>query len=189
MADTNRTFELGRTSLWGESRTRTLMAAPRADKPGLGRRQGNPCPARHFSVGLKGWLLVVVLFLLGAGTLFLTEANSGVSGQVVLLTCASAARTPDPSCPPADVVPVPAQILIQSTHGSVLARINSSDGSFHLNLLPGSYFLIATGTGPDGNGEAGNLAFDVKPFTNQRVTVKMVSLGPPGPCRSNLACG
>jgi hypothetical protein len=140
-------------------------------------------------VGLKGWLLVVVLLLLGAGTLLLTEANSGVSGQVVLLTCASAARTPDPPCPPADVVPVPAQILIQSTNGSVVARINSSDGSFHLNLLPGSYFLIAAGTGPDGNGEAGNLAFDVKPFTNQRVTVKMVSIGPPGRCRSNLACG
>jgi hypothetical protein len=107
----------------------------------------------------------------------------------VLLTCASAARTPNPSCPPADIVPVPAQILIQSTNGSVVARINSSDGSFHLNLLPGSYLLIAGGTGRDANVEAGNLAFDVKPFTNQRVTVKMVSIGPPGSCRSNLACG
>ncbi len=139
-------------------------------------------------MGLKGWLLVAVLLLLGAGTLFLTESNSGVSGQVVLLTCASAAHTPDPSCPPKDVVPVPAEILIQSTYGSFAARINSSDGSFQLNLLPGSYLLIATEAGPDGNGEAGNLAFDVKPFSRQRVTVKMVSLGPPSPCTPHLAC-
>jgi hypothetical protein len=131
----------------------------------------------------------LVCVLAALSSLFLTPVASGISGQVVLLTCPSAQFTPDPSCGPNETLPVAAKVLIQNGQGFAVARIDSSDGSFRANVGPGSYVLFATGKDRAGHDLVGNMTVQVRPMAFERVTLKVIPLLQRTPsCFGNLAC-
>lgn len=133
--------------------------------------------------------VLLVCLLAALTSLTLTPVASGISGQVVLLTCPSAQFTPDPSCGPADTLPVAARVLVQNGQGQAVATIDSRDGSFRANLGPGSYVLLATGMDAAGHDLVGNMTVDVRPLAFQHVTLKMIPLLGRNPgCNGNLAC-
>ena len=84
-------------------------------------------------------LIGLALCLAGCGTLPATSMNSGIQGLVQVGPTCPVQRINSP-CPPR---PVAATVVVRNAQGAEVKRFQSAgDGSFKVDLAPGSYTLV-----------------------------------------------
>ncbi|HET9848800.1 MAG TPA: hypothetical protein VFR68_09635 [Candidatus Dormibacteraeota bacterium] len=83
--------------------------------------------------------LVMALCLAGCGSLPATSLNSGIQGMVQVGPTCPVERINSP-CPPR---PLATTVVVRNSQGNEVKRFHSAgDGSFKVDLAPGSYTLV-----------------------------------------------
>ena len=97
---------------------------------------------------MRRWLAfsLASLALVACGTQP-AKAGTGLQGTVTIAPTCPVERLGAPPC----VAPLAATISVRSTTGREVTRFRSaSDGTFKLNLAPGTYTLVGISSGPAG---------------------------------------
>ena len=75
------------------------------------------------------------------------KAGTGLQGTVTIAPTCPVQRVGGPAC----VAPLAATISVRNTSGQEVSRFRSaSDGTFKLDLAPGTYTLVGISSGPAG---------------------------------------
>jgi hypothetical protein len=125
-------------------------------------------------------LAVLVLVLAALCSVLLLPSFSGIHGKVVSRSCPITPGPATNACYPPIINPVRARVVINNVRGVQLATVVClSDGTFSVNLAPGTYLLSGESLGSGQNGQIGITRVDVRPLRYEDLTLEMRSLAAP----------
>jgi hypothetical protein len=125
---------------------------------------------------MRGLRLVVLLIaLVTACTLLLLPTFSGIHGKVIFRSCPIGTGSAGSGCYPPVIQPAQARIDVENAGGAKVASVVSSkDGTFIVQLTPGTYYLSGVTLGAARQGEIGVTRVDVRPVRYEELTLEIV---------------